>query len=71
MRAKMPPGQKVPEAAEYMCEKCDARFYFNKRSELECPDCGTNNVNMLIPVYLEDDPLEDAMYSDDDWGQGD
>ncbi len=71
MKAKMPPGQKVPEKAEYLCEKCELSFFFTKASQLRCPNCGNINVTSLVPIYVENHPLEDEMYTEDDFGQGD
>lgn len=72
MKAKMPPGEKIPEAAEYLCKKCETRFYFSElNDELVCPSCGTADQTELVPVYMENDPQEEEMYSEDDWGQGD
>ena len=71
MHAKMPPGQKVPQAAEYLCEKCETRFLFKKNDILRCPNCYSSNVNWLVPIYVEEDPVEEEMYTLDDYGQGD
>ena len=71
MKAKMAPGQKIPETAEYLCEKCETRFFFDQIALLRCPCCYTMNVTSLVPVYMENDPLEEEMYTEDDWGQGD
>lgn len=71
MKAKMPPGHKAPEAAEYLCDKCDTRFFLNFNGPLRCPNCYTTNINSLVPIYIEDDPPEEEMLSWHDFGQGD
>ena len=71
MKCKMPPGQKIPEAAEYLCQKCETRFFFAKHEPLRCPNCYTTNVNSIVVIYMENDPAEEEMYSAADWGEGD
>jgi len=70
MRAKMPQGQKVAEAGEYLCIWCETRFTF-QTGELACPECGNTDRNDLVTVYMEDDTQEEEMMSAADWGQGD
>ena len=71
MKAKMPPGQKIPEAAEYLCQKCDTRFFYAKEEPLRCPNCYTTNINWIVAVYMEDDPVVEEMFSIEDMGEGD
>lgn len=70
MKAKMPRGQKAPEAGQYECRVCQTRFTYED-GDLICPKCKTGDPQNLIPYYMEDDKDEDQMYSKDDWHGGD
>ncbi len=70
MKAKMPRGSKMAEAADYLCQRCETRFTFGS-GELFCPTCGNRDRNDLVPVYMEDAAEEEQFYSRDDFGQGD
>ncbi len=68
MHAKMP-GQKPAEAADYLCNICSSQFHF-VRGTLECPVCGNTTKGDLIPVCVGYDPVEEVMYTADDWHGG-
>jgi tRNA(Ile2) C34 agmatinyltransferase TiaS len=70
MKAKMKPGQKPPEPGNYQCQKCNCRFTA-KGDTLVCPKCENTNRDELIPIYMENDPEEEEMYSEADWHGGD
>jgi rRNA maturation endonuclease Nob1 len=70
MKAKMGRGQKPPEPGNYQCQKCNSRFQPNKDS-LVCPQCGNAKAEELVPIYMEEDPEEEQMYSKDDFRGGD
>ncbi len=70
MKAKLPHGEKVVESkAKYLCVWCDAEFHI-KQGELKCPQCNNNNVKDIVPIYLEDDPQEEALYCPVDFTGG-
>ena len=71
MHCKMPPGQKIPETAEYLCEKCEHMFFFEGLERLRCPNCYTTNTNWLVAVYVEENALEEDMVPLEEYGQGD
>jgi len=73
MKAKMRKGTKVPESGEYLCQKCNKRFIFEGTdpSKLVCPNCGASKLEDLVPIYMENNPEEEQMYSKDDWQGGD
>ena len=68
MKAKM--LDKVAEAGEYLCQKCETRFFFTI-GHLRCPECGNSFRLDLIPIYMENDEQEEQLHLDDDYGQGD
>lgn len=70
MRAKMLRGQKMPEAGEYQCQRCDYRFCCSG-GQLSCCNCGSRDMNGLVLIYLEDNPDEYQMYNAIDWHAGD
>jgi len=70
MKAKMRPGQKTPEPGEYQCQRCNGRFRIDG-GKLICPHCSNTKVDELVPIYMENDPEEEQMYSDADWQGGD
>lgn len=73
MKAKMNKGLKVPESGEYQCQRCNRRFIITGKSEeqLICPQCKDSNPQDLVPIYMENDPEEEQLYSKDDWQAGD
>lgn len=71
MKAKMPPNQKPPEFGEYECLRCDKIFLLSaKSSQLICPECGNTERQELIPIYMENYPPEEKMYTSSDWHGG-
>ena len=72
MKAKMKKGLKPPESGEYQCQKCNHRFQFNSTdpNKLVCPKCGEASLDNLIPIYMENNPEEEQLYSKDDWHGG-
>lgn len=71
MKAKMKPGQKPPEPGNYQCQKCNCRFKVIEGVSLSCPNCGNVKMDELVPIYMENDPEEEEMYSEVDWQGGD
>jgi transcription initiation factor IIE alpha subunit len=73
MKAKMKKGLKPPESGEYQCQKCNQRFNFTgtNADDLVCPKCGESSLENLIPIYMENNPEEEQLYSEDDWHGGD
>jgi hypothetical protein len=70
MHAKMPGGQKIAETGDYLCQNCETQFHF-EAGLLTCPKCGSTARNELIPIYVEENPEEEQMYTRGDFGQGD
>ena len=70
MKAKMRKGEKPPEPGEYQCQRCNCRFKPNG-NKLICPQCGSSKQDELVPIYMENDPEEEQMYSEADWHGGD
>ncbi len=70
MKAKMKAGETIPESGEYLCQRCENRFRFDGQ-KLVCPKCGTTDLAVLVPVYMEDNPDEEQMYAKGDWSAGD
>jgi len=74
MKAKMKKGTKVPESGDYQCQKCNQKFTFTGTTAdqvIVCPKCSTSSLDDLIPIYMENDPEEEQLYSKDDWHGGD
>ena len=71
MKAKMKTGEKPPEEGNYHCQKCRTQFKSTVKTKLVCPKCGTTTLGDLIPIYMEDDPEEEQMYSSSEWHGGD
>ncbi len=70
MKAKLPESeQTLVSGARYLCVWCDAEFSI-KKGELRCPSCGNNQVRDIIPIYLENDPQEEALYCEVDFHGG-
>lgn len=69
MKAKLPQGEKPVEAAKYLCVWCDTEFFVDK-DELACPTCGNSDIKDIVPIYLEDDPQEEALYCPVDFSGG-
>lgn len=67
MKAKM--LDKQPEAAKYLCTRCEKQFVYRKGS-LACPRCSNSKRDELVPIYLKNDPEEENMYTNDDWHGG-
>jgi hypothetical protein len=70
MHAKMPQDSKVGERGEYLCQRCETKFWF-RGEELICPNCRNQDRTELVPFYVESDPQEEQMYNDKEFGQGD
>ncbi len=47
---------KKESVEEYLCESCDAKFFYMGSGELQCPECGTKDPDFLIPLSeIEED----------------
>ncbi len=40
----------IPEAQEYMCQTCEARFFYLEKTKLVCPKCGNHEEDSLLPI---------------------
>lgn len=71
MKCKMP-GSKPAEPATYLCMNCDSAFKYGACAdeELFCRKCGTDDMSFLIPIYVENNIQEQAMYCPIDWHGG-
>jgi hypothetical protein len=50
----------IGEAQEYICEACDARFFYLKPQKLVCPKCGVEDEDCLIPQTVMEDLDQDS-----------
>lgn len=67
MKAKM--ATKAPEKATYLCIWCDCEFEYTS-GELACPSCGNSRHVDIIPIYMEDSPVEELLSTKEDWHGG-
>ncbi len=71
MKAKMPKGQKPVEPADYECIWCETIFHGNETdNDLRCPNCGARDRRDLVPIYMNNNPMEDRFYTDIDFPGG-
>ncbi len=70
MKAKIPGERKLAEHGKYLCLKCDNHFLYAGGS-MVCPRCGNRNGPELVPYYVENDLVEEQMYTESDFGEGD
>ena len=60
----MPQNQKPAEPGDYECIWCDTVFTYNpEQGVLECPNCHHQDRKDLVPIYMQDNPAEDNMYT--------
>ena len=72
MKAKMPPSEKPQEPGQYECLWCDTIFWYESFDKpLACPNCHNANRDDLVPIYMENSPAEQKMYTSADWHGGD
>ncbi len=69
MKAKMPGRQQAPETADYLCIWCDTSFHYESGT-LECPNCGNSSRSDLVPIYVEENPREEVLYTADEFHGG-
>ena len=54
----------------YLCQQCGVTFRLAD-AKLACPICSAAGHDNIIPVYVENDPEKEQMYSPVDWQAGD
>jgi hypothetical protein len=70
MKAKLPEAERTLAAStKYLCVWCDTEFY-KQGHILECPNCTNSEIKDIIPIYLEDDLQEEALYCPVDFTGG-
>lgn len=70
MKVKLPEAERVFEPGiKYLCIWCDTEFC-RQGPALACPSCGNSDHRDIVPIYLEDDPQEKALYSPSDFQGG-
>lgn len=70
MKAKLPEAERTfASGTKYLCVWCDTEFY-KKGPILACPSCTNADVKDIIPIYLEDDSEEEALYCEVDFTGG-
>ena len=47
------------EAQEYLCQTCDARFFYMPPGELVCPNCGGRGQEILVAMDEVEEESED------------
>ncbi|HEY9792054.1 MAG TPA: hypothetical protein V6D22_16730 [Candidatus Obscuribacterales bacterium] len=72
MKAKMPSSQKPQEPGQYECLWCDTVFWYQAApgSKLACPSCRNADRRDLVPIYMENSPSEQTLYTAADWHGG-
>lgn len=71
MKSKTPELNSQTEG-RYECIWCESMFdRTDESSKLQCPQCGNANPKDLVPIYVDEDPEETMMYTDNDFAAGD
>lgn len=60
---------RLHKPGHYECIWCDCCFIF-KSGKLTCSNCGSENETDLVLIHMEDDPVEQAMLSSDNFHGG-
>lgn len=70
MKAKLPEAERDFESGtRFLCIWCDTVFV-RQGPLIKCPSCANQDEKDIIPIYLEDDPQEEALYTRSDFSGG-